>query len=102
MADNKIEPRLVKLEIAMESLVEGQAKNAEKIEAMLQRAETLLTEVDEINEETKGMRQVWKDLQGTVRIGSAVKKIAIWVLGLPIVGAGIHSLALYVIQHFKG
>ena len=98
----RIEEQVKELEEDIQNVIEGQEGNSQKIETILKEVRELCRTAKKTNEETEGMRQLWQDLQGTIRIGSFVRKIIIWLIGLPVIGAGIHNIWIHVIQYFKG
>jgi chromosome segregation ATPase len=98
----RIETQIEELEKDIAGVLSGQGDNTARITEVLEEVKGLIESFNKVNQETAGIRQVWQDLQGTIRIGSAVRKFLLWLVGLPVIGTGLYNMIMYVIQHFKG
>lgn len=78
----------------MDLLIQCQTDNTQSINR-------LVDEVSELTTDTKGMLTIYRDVQGAARVGSAVKKAAMWLAGIPFIGAGFHYAYTWLIENFN-
>lgn len=87
-----IEDRVTKIEgkiVAVESTL--------AITASYQQQNT--KDLNRLIEETKGLVQLQKDLQGVVRVGSTVQKVGVWLLKWPVGGGAIIAAYEFLQRH---
>jgi methyl-accepting chemotaxis protein len=78
--------RLERGDEKMDSLIECSRKNSEAIENLVKQTGELTDAVENVTKSTSGMVQLWRDAQGVIRIGAAVKRIALFIISVPIIG----------------
>lgn len=81
------EKRFTHLTDLVERQAELTAKNQEQLGSLIS--------------ETRDLLQLYRDFQGIGRIGSGLQRLALWLLKWPLIGAGLYSAAMAVVEYGK-
>lgn len=68
----------------------------ETIKELLEVSKSNAESIKLVIDETKGIIQLYKDMQGVVRVGITMQKVGIWLIKWPLIGAGLHQLFIWV------
>lgn len=85
----------------MDSILECTTKNSESIKTLASNVAELTNNVGELTDNTKGLVQIYQDVQGAARMGMFVKRVFTWLIGLPIVGAGFFTVYHWVLEFIR-
>lgn len=87
------------LQDLVKALTESSVANQDQMRALMQSMESLNTsvsmnqvQISGMIEETRGLLQLYRDIQGVGRMGGGVQKFLIWLTKWPIIVIGILAL----------
>lgn len=62
---------------------------------------TLVTQLTEQTESTKGVAQLYADIQGTMRIGVGLQKLILWLAKWGTIGAVLAAVIKFTLDQFS-
>lgn len=80
-------------------MIENRLSNIEKdlAETVIQQKQNS-ADLGKLIEESRGLLEIYKSLAGTMVVGGYVQKFLLWVIKLPVIGAGLYA----IFEYFKG
>lgn len=57
--------------------------------------------VNKLVQETQGVVNLYRDVEGVYRLGVAMQKFGLWVIKWPVVGAGLLAIYMWLTEHYK-
>ena len=57
--------------------------------------------VSKLVQETQGVVNLYRDVEGVYRFGVAMQNFGLWVIKWPVVGAGLLAIYMWLTEHYK-
>jgi hypothetical protein len=77
-----------------DKLIKAQQANTDAIAVLTESVSSLV-------DDTSSIIKIHKDFQGAVRVGSGVQNFMLWLMKWGVIGAGLATLVMWVIDHFQ-